>query len=280
MAIFDRLRRLFQKPASAERVETVEPQAEPDLGPMLDIEGPVDVPTPHGDIRLLPITDELLESVSKSFALGVRRLPQPVRGARFGIVMLCGATELLAVKWQPPDCEARVGKLLFGLHVEMLRRTVPMYQREGFPGLIFPAAYLRSKPDGSSESGIAFFGGVSAAVDGSIESEPPALRLVDDQFGPGFVRMMMAFWKAMQQSALELDTPMQTIISVEVRPRSKLASLHFELMVHGRNVIYTQVSAFANDPLWSTLRERGIREVFHMPSIPLKADEPDGDSRA
>jgi|GEM_PF-1333122 len=232
---------------------------------------PREILTSHGALNLIPIPPNLLKNVRSLLTFGVIQFPQKTDEANYGIVMKCGDQELHLIKWQPPDCEARVGTVLFRLHRVMIAHALPSYQREGFFGLLLPVPYLRTKTGERTESGVAYF---IAPVPQGRENEDtapePKLPLSEGRFGPGSMRMMTAFAQALYQSGRELGIPEQTIIGVEVRKRLALAAIVLDFMVLGSAIVCMRRFISDDDPVWRVLRAREVTEVLHMPSVPLE----------
>jgi hypothetical protein len=160
---------------------------------------PREIPTPHGALSLILIAPDLLKAARSLLTFGVIQFSKRTDEADYGIVMKCGDQELHLVKWQPPDCDAKVGTLLFRLHRVMIAHALPSFQREGFSGLLLPVPYLRTKPGERTESGVAYFvAPIPEGREGRDTANEPKLLLSEGRFGPGSMRMMMAFAKALQ----------------------------------------------------------------------------------
>jgi hypothetical protein len=231
----------------------------------------MNIKTPQGSVTLLEPTVELLRAIRSLLPFGALRFTKPERGATFGLVMQCGETELLAVKRQPVDCDERRSRISYVANSILIAHSLRAFLGHGFSGLFLPCAYLRQKPGGRFESGIAWFGYPS--VHGHETQEYPFQPAWDGQFCHGFTQMMLSFLHALQESSEQTGITLPPAIGLDVRRRTQLGSLGFGFMVIGPHVVCLRTAVSSEDPAWTTLRSVGIAEVYHLPSIPMTINE-------
>jgi hypothetical protein len=229
------------------------------------------VQTPKGEVKLLTPPVELLRTIRSFLPFGALRYVPPKRGADFGLVMQCGEQELFAVKQQPVDCDDQQGKFSFQANSILIAHTLATYLKHGFSGLLMPCAYLRTKDAGRFEAGIAYF--AYPSPHGREVQEYPYESSYDEQFGRGFFTMMTSFIHALEQSSRATRITLYRAISLDVRPRLQLGSLGFGFMVVGTHIVCLKTRISEQDPTWAVLRDTGISEVFHIPSVPASIAE-------
>ncbi len=230
--------------------------------------------TPHGDLQLLPPSPELLRTIAYFMPFGFIGLSTAERGgARFGIVMQCGAQELYAVKQQPTDCDDPQHQW-FLAHMLLITHSLAQYQARGFSGLLLPCAYERTKTNGLVESSVAYFAyPYSEGREAQPESYEVASEVFDKKLGRGFAAMMVGFIEALGKSSLALGVTLQPVIGFDIRPRSSLERLSLSFMLVGPHVICLQPHVDEGAPFWPVLRSTGIEQVFHVPSLAVSISE-------
>lgn len=231
------------------------------------------VQTPHGEVKLLTPTVELLRAIRSFLPFGAIRYVPPERGADFGLVMQCGEQQLYAVKQQPVDCDEQQSKMSFQANSLLIAHSLARYLSNSFSGLFMPCAYLRTKDAGRFEAGIAYFAYPSPI--GREAQGYPYEPSYDGQFGHGFTTMMTSFIRALQQSSRVTRITFSPPIGLDVRPRLQLGALGFGFMVIEQNVVCLKTRVSEQDPTWTFLRETGISEVFHIPSVPASIAQSD-----
>lgn len=154
------------------------------------------VSTPHGDVRIVPATEEIVLRLRAVLPLGLVRLSEAdaTGAAEYGLVMQRGNEELSALKLQPPDYGVECLDSVLESNQGLVCRALAAYRRRGYSGAIFPTPYVRRKGPGLIEPGIAVF--AFPAADGPETEEfcPDLLQgLYDDRLGRGFAAMAFAF---------------------------------------------------------------------------------------
>ncbi len=224
------------------------------------------VKTPQGEVKLLAPPAELLRAIRSFLPFGAVRYGTPQAGADFGIVMQCGDQEIFGVKQQPVPCDEQQGLVSFQAHSILIAHSLAGYLRNGFSGLLMPCAYTRKKEAGLVESGIAYFG--CPSQQGHECQEHPYAASFDGQFGHGFTTMMISFIHSLQQSSRDTGITLFQPIGLDVRTRMHFRSLGFGFMLVGPHIVCLKTVVSGQDPVWTVLRDAGIAEVFHMPSVP------------
>jgi len=222
--------------------------------------------TQQGKINLLSPSTELLGVISSFLPFGLVGYEPPHNGADFGIVMQRGDKEAFGVKQQPVPCDEQQGYVLYQAHSILIAHSISEYLRNGFSGLLMPCAYIRQKDSGQVESGIAYFGAPSPQ--GRESREVSRETTYDRTFGHGFSAMMTAYIRTLSQSSDETGIQLYQTIGLDIRPRSHFGALGFGFMVVGSNIVCLKTRVVEQDPVWAVLRDTGISEVFHVPSVP------------
>lgn len=223
---------------------------------------------PKGEVTLTDPPVELLRAIRSFLPLGAIRYVPPQEGADFGLVMKCGDRELIAVKQQSADCDEGQARTSFNAHSLLIAHSLTMYLRNGFSGLFLPCAYLRKKDNGQFESGIAYFGYPSPK--GPETQIVPGEDAWDNDFGPGFTSMMLAFIRALKESSrqtgLTFARPIKPL-GLYVVPALHLGQLGLGFMLVGPDIVCLKSDvAPVPDLSWIAIAETGISEVFHVPS--------------
>jgi hypothetical protein len=223
--------------------------------------------TSKGPVSLIDPTPALIRAIQSLLPFGMVGLSQQQKGAKYGLAMQCGQTEIIGVKQQPPDCDDKSATTCFQANSILVTHSLAGYLKQGFSGLMLPCVYQRKKENQRAEVGIAYFAYPSPT--GHEVQEYPPDPAYDNQFGHGFTQMMVGFIRALQQSSKETGITLQPTIGLDVRRRMQLGSLAFGFMLVGPQVICLKTVVAEQDPAWTILRGTGIEAVYHLPSIPI-----------
>ena len=188
--------------------------------------------------------------------------------------MKCAEEEVLAVKQQCvelPDEEN--GELQFRCNHVLIAGALKRYLANGFRGLLMPVAYRRNKSGGRVEAGIAYFGQASpTGKEAGLEHVPPW----DDHFGRGFWGMINRFIQALAETSAATRIPLQSpIIGMDIRKRLQLETIILGFLVRGPHIVYLGTRLDSDELLWKTVRESGITEIYHLPSVSFEIDPDD-----
>lgn len=233
----------------------------------------VRIRTPRGEVVLRQPGRRQVERLKAALPLGLLRFREPVKEARFGIVMKCGDSEAWAVKQQPPDFAPGVLRSVLVANAVLVAMSLAAYRGHGFGGCLLPCDYVRKKGE-AIEPGICCFGcpcptGIEAA-------EFPFFGGIDQRFGHGFGTMLTHFIRALKTASADSGITLQPCIGLEHRPRSLLGSLAFGFLVHGREIYCLKTRISVKDPVWTVLSASGISELWFLPSVPVEIPEGQG----
>jgi hypothetical protein len=231
------------------------------------------VQTPQGEVTLLEPPVEILRAIRSYFPYGAFRFPEAHNGADFGLVMQCGEDEVLGVKQQPTDCDEKQSLVSYQANSILIADSFVEYLGYGFSGVFMPCPYIRTKPGTVYESGITYFCFPSKTGREALEYDYQGS--YDGQFGHGFTTMMTSFIRALQKSSKESGISLSPVVGLDVRRRSDLGTLGFGFMALGPHVICLKTRISEDDPVWTTLRSTGIKEVIHVPSVPATITKED-----
>jgi len=231
------------------------------------------IPTPKGDVRLIPINRELFQQIRELMPYGVVGLKADNKPLEYGLVMQCDDTEVMGVKLQPPNCSREQAAAAMDANILLCSIAIPHYLENSYDGLLIPFPYLRDKGD-RFEVGISVFvfprsGGKETRED--LEHAGA----YDNQFGQGATAMLVAFVRALQKASKESNITLYPVIGMEPRPRTQLGSISFGYMVMGTQVIAIKTTITEKDATWAILRDAGITEITHMPSQPAALSNAD-----
>lgn len=226
------------------------------------------VKTPQGPIELCPPDPAQLRALRALLPLGAVPYDKPVDGAKYGVVMKCGAREAFAVKQQPVEVPAEDGGTCFTANSILIAMSLRVYLENGFAGLMMPCAYMRNKGAKGVEAGIAYFGAPDPK--GKEALDFPHRDAFDNQFGTGFTTMLSGSIRAIQDASRSSGITLQQPIGLDLRPRSALETLGFGFLVHGPLIYCLKAQAREDDPIWTVLRSTGIEDVIHFPSVPAE----------
>lgn len=226
------------------------------------------IETTAGVVTLLEPDQKKLEVVRSLIPLN-GPLPKELEGARYGVVMECGAGELWAIKQQPVDVKRSQQDDVYMNSIALVVSAIKSYLDLGFSGVLMPCVYMREKPKSMVEVGIAYFG---AAAPGDAAKVPKGLEFPDfgDTHGIGFGSMVMAFIKCLGDTSKQTGIPLSPIIDMDHRPRSALGVLVFSFLIHGQDIYSLKINPTDQDPVWTFLRSSGIQHVYALPSVPME----------
>lgn len=222
------------------------------------------IPTPKGDVHLVPIDRELFRQIRELMPYGIVGLKADNKPLEYGLVMQCDDTEVMGIKLQPPDCSQEQLDAAVDANILLCSIAIPYYLQNNYDGLLIPFPYFRDKGD-RFEAGISVFVFPKPGGKETLENIELA-GAYDNQFGVGATAMLVAFVKALKAAAKESNISLYPVIGMEPRPRMQLASLCFGYMVMGAKVIAIKTTITDQDVTWAILRDSGITEITHLPS--------------
>ena len=251
------------------------------------------VSTEFGDIALVQPPIEVLQAVRRFMPFGATRYVPPKNGADFGLVMQCGEREVMALTQRSQELEERYAVLAYQANSILIAHALGSFVKRGISGLLMPSAYMRKLQNGNIESGIGYIGAPkrgdewlsklsSRSVSDFIPSRPNGSESLDrhfidptfdKEFGHGFISMVGAFIECLQRSAAATDIALFPCQGFTARPRLEVGVLGFGFMVIDQSILCLKTKMSTDDPIWVALLAGGIREVYHLPSIPIGISE-------
>jgi hypothetical protein len=226
--------------------------------------------TETGDVTFLEPDRKRLEKVG-AFIGVAGPMPEKPGGADYGIVMKRGNGERWAYKQQPVDVKRAQEREMSIVNLALVVLTIHRYLKLGFTGVLMPCVYMRPKPKGMAEVGIAYFGGADPSNARARRGKDPLDGLdPHDLHGAGFGKMVTAFMDCLAETAEETGINLFKTIDVDHRPRSALDLLTFSFLIHGQDVYSLKINPHPEDPVWEWLRGTGISQVYALPSVPLE----------
>jgi hypothetical protein len=204
---------------------------------------PFSVSTPAGDVSLVPPTRAVIEKVYRALPFGLRQTHVPQEGAWFGLIMKKGDVEVEFTKLQPPDVEVAVGAKLEHVNALVLAHAMVALRERPLPGLLLPCTYRRDKGGARSETSIALHAAEA---------------------------LLVPFVRAFEDAAKKQEVPAGPYIGVERRKRLELGSIAFSFLTIDGELVSLRRTVHPADPVWTILASAGVRELPHMPALPLE----------
>lgn len=226
--------------------------------------------TEAGEVTFLKPERKRMEKVG-TFIGVAGPMPEKPGGADYGIIMKRGGQERWAYKQQPVDVNRAKAHEFSMANLALIVLSLHRYLKLGFKGGLMPCVYLRGKPAGMTEVGIAYFGGADPSdVKARRGLDPLAGLDPEGLHGIGFGTMVKAFMRCMAKTAEETGIPLFQAIDMDHRPRSALDSLMFSFLIQGQDVYSLKIRPNPKDPVWQWLRSTGISQVYDLPSVPFE----------
>jgi len=231
------------------------------------------IETPNGSIEVTAPEAATMQELRKLLPYGITQFNEPLQNATYGFVMCCGDQEVWCLKQQPLEQEKKVAEQWLNINHVIILEAYTLYLTHGYFGGYLASSYMRQRDNGLWESGIAHF--IFPAPKGLETEKSSPTTAYDSRFGPGATKMLTDFILALRSAYSERQIPEPRIIGLDIRPRSHVASLAMHFMVLGSRVLCLRANLREQDPAWSVLAKAGIKEVVHVPSVPLTIREED-----
>ncbi len=225
--------------------------------------------TPNGPIEVLTPDEALLKSLNAILPYGLMPLKEPFNGAHFGMVMAKGGKEVMCLKQQPLERPKQEAEMMFQMNHIIIIEAYTRFREHHFFGGYLASPYLRQRENGLWESGIGHF--IFPSPDGS--DADAKLTTYDTHFGKGATNMLTRFIFDMRECYKDKPFKEPPTIGLDLRPRSHLTFLSMYFMLLGSQVLCLRANLREEDPAWAVLAKAGIREVLHLPCVPLEIQE-------
>jgi hypothetical protein len=223
--------------------------------------------TPNGPIEIITAPPEILSTLQSLTPFGIEHLKEPFNGAHYGLVMAKGGKEVMCLKQQSIERPKQDAEMQFQLTHYMIVEAYTRHRAHHFSGAYLASPYLRQRDNGLWESGIGHF--IFPSPDGPEVEADAKLSTYDTHFGKGATTMLTRFIFDMRECYKDKPFKEPPTIGLDLRPRSHLTFLAMYFMLLGSQVICLRANLREEDPAWGVLAKAGIREVLHLPCVPL-----------
>lgn len=224
--------------------------------------------TPNGPIEILPTPPEILSTLQSLTPFGIDYLKVPFNGAHYGIVMAKGEKEVMCLKQQSLERPKQEAEMMFQLNHYIIMEAYTRFREHQFSGAYLASPYLRQRDNGLWESGIGHF--IFPSLDGPEVDADAKLSTYDNHFGKGATTMLTRFLFDMRECYKDKPFKEPPTIGLDLRPRSHLTFLAMNFILLGSQVLCLRAKLREEDPAWGILAKAGIRQVVHMPCVPIE----------
>ena len=232
------------------------------------------ISTPHGAVAIEPPSPVFLRNLRALLPFGACQLKPAENTARYGIAMQCDEAEVCCIKQEPLECGREDASRWLEIQHWMCVEALARYRGEGFSGAYIPAPYLRLRHSGLWEAGISHF--IFPAPAGIEVQEFPFDAAYDGQFGHGATTMLKRFLFHFKEAFLSSGLTSPQYFSLNVRTRLHLQSLAMYFLGFGPHIVCLRENLRTEeDPAWALLASRGVKTVYHMPSVPMAIQSSD-----
>ena len=232
------------------------------------------IPTSHGEVAIEAPSPVLLRNLRAVLPFGACQLSKPGEDPTYAIVMQCDEKEVYCIKQQPLECDRENAERWMDIQHWMCVEALTRYRKDGFSGAYLPAPYLRQRDNGLWEAGVSHF--IFPSPSGIEAQEFPYDIAFDRVFGHGATTMFMSFVGHFKAVFAESPITMPQYLGLDVRPRLHLQSLAMNFLCLGSHVICLRKNLRAEeDPAWTILAGHGVKNVLHLPCVPMAIKEKD-----
>jgi hypothetical protein len=237
-----------------------------------DMENKMIINTNKGSIEILEPKTEMLRQIRDLMPFGALQLGTPQNGAKYGLVMQCEEKEVFCIKQQPIELEMKSAHQMFNIQHWMIVEAYCKFVQHGFQGMYLACPYLRQRENELWEAGVAHFIFPSAA-DNNVEKLISSV--FDDKFGVGTTSMFTNFVLDFRKSFEDANIKEPSYFGLDVRSRSHLQSMAMNFMTLGSDIFCVRANLREDEPAWTILAKNGIKEVYHLPSVPMTINKED-----
>ncbi len=224
--------------------------------------------TPNGPIEIITTTPEILSTLQSLTPFGIDHLKEPFNGAQYGLVMAKGGKEVMCLKQQPLERPKQEAEMMFQMNHLIIMEAYTRFREHHFSGGYLASPYLRQRDNGLWESGIGHF--IFPSSDGSEADAEAKHGAYDHHFGKGATTMLTRFIFDMRECYKDKPFKEPPTIGLDLRPRSHLTFLAMYFMLLGSQILCLRANLREEDPAWAILAKAGIKEVVHLPCVPLE----------
>ena len=86
---------------------------------------------------------------------------------------------------------------------------------------------------------------------------------------PGAYTLLMAFARSFMATTRSLGMEPPSLIGMDVRTRMQLGAIVFDFLAMNGSAICLKCGIRHDDPIWEFLYRSGIKDIWHLPSVPL-----------
>ncbi|MDR1897113.1 MAG: hypothetical protein LBR10_10020 [Prevotellaceae bacterium] len=226
------------------------------------------IDTLKGSIEILDPKVKMLGEISGLMPFGFAQFGEPQNGAKYGLVMQCGEEEVYCLKQQPVELEQKNAEQMLQIQYLMIVEAYCTFIQHGFSGMYLACPYLRQRDNKLWEAGIANF--IFPSHSGK-ETETEGV--FDNRFGRGATTMLTNFISDLRASFQKANITMPSYFGLDERAYSHLQFLAMNFMVLGSDIFCVQTNLQEKESAWSILASNGIKNVYHLPSVPLTIPE-------
>ena len=232
------------------------------------------IQTQKGTIEIHEPDTAIIKRLQNLLPYGMMQLNETFNGANFGIVMNCGGQEVHCIKQQPLEVEREYAEQLLHIQHLMIVNAYCKYIDRGFSGAYLAAPYLRQRDNGLWEAGVSHF--IFPSQTNKKTSEKSFRSAYDNQFGNGATEMFIHLVECLKKSFSEADITIPKYFGLDVRSRSHLQSLAMYFMVVDSHILCLRADLREHkDVAWTILASNGIKNVYHLPTLPMTIEESD-----
>ena len=236
------------------------------------------IQTNRGSIDIIEPSNEMIGQLNDLLPYGLFQLNQVVYGAKYGFVFKNGEQEVLCIKQQPLEIERKQAELQYKVHNFMIIEAYCHYLKNGFSGAYLAAPYLRQRDNGLWETGVSHF--IFPSKTNIVTSEKYSNTAFDYHFGKGATVMFSHFVDCFKNSFSESKITMPQYFGLDVRTHSHLQGLEMNFMVFNSQIICLRADLREqDDAAWTLFSSRGIKKIYHLPSVTLTVSKTDVDSK-
>jgi len=221
--------------------------------------------TVAGALELIPATIDQLRGVARYWPMEL--IDDPDGSGRYGLVFQHGDEEVVGIKLQPVDIEAREARVVHHANRVLIASALPAYLEQQHRGVMVPCAYYKEKPSGLVETGFVFFVGPDRA------SRPPSPTrddmLFDARLGAGATRMVFDMVRAIGRVSGDLQIPMMPIIGIEPRPRLAIGGLALHFVIAGPHALVVMDPLDEAQLVWRYVVRAGFATLPYAPMRPM-----------